>query len=345
MQKSILILLFAVASCFAWYPTYRNVRAYDSLKVDSLKGGLPLKADISGKIEKCTYLKDTSYLITGSLGDSVRYADTAGYIINLPAIDSARIADSAIYVRNLPAIDSARFADSARIANNANIADTVKHQRLSIVTQGPGITVTRSADSFQVSLYSLPAIYSFSNTSPTHYAGQTVTSDSVYWTLTGAPITSQSLTDAGSINIALRGYKFSGSWTTDKYWTLSIDTGTTVVGTATTWMYFYIQKFWGTSANAAPSEGDIEAGSSSWVMQAVANRALGTTTITGGGGYIFYSFPASWGTVYLLDGANPITWNVTTVSLINAYGDTRNYTCYTSPNTIVGTIHLTATGN
>jgi hypothetical protein len=110
-------------------------------------------------------------------------------------------------------------------------------------------------------------------------------------------------------------------------------------------MYFYIQKFCGTSADAAPTAGDIQAGSSSWVQQAAANRALDATAITGGGRYIFYSYPASWGTVYLLDGANPITWNTNTVSLTNAYGDTRNYTCYTSPNVIVGTIHLKATGN
>jgi hypothetical protein len=230
-------------------------------------------------------------------------------------------------------------------ATKSNTSDTVKHQRLSIVSQGSGITVTRSNDTFAVSLYSPPVIASLTNNQATHYAGQTVTGLTASWTLSGAAITSQTITDAGSLSVGDRTHVFSGlTLTSDKYYTLSVTDGVTPTS-ATTWVYFYIQKYMDTCSGAEPSEAQIRARASSWTYQNAAYRTLASTAITGGGKYIYYAFPASWGSIYFLDGAIPITWNLTTVSITNSYGDTRNYSVYTSPNPIVGTIHLTAIGN
>jgi hypothetical protein len=213
------------------------------------------------------------------------------------------------------------------------------------VMAGTGIAVTHVTGAFQVALYALPTIVSLTNTEATHYAGQTVTGLTVNWTLAGAAISSQALTDCTPL-LADRSHVFTSlSLTTDKYYTLTIDTGTTVVGSATTWVYFKIATFYGASTNAAPTESNIEAGTTTWETQDAVNRALANTAITGGGNYPFYAFPSAWGTVALTVGGLPATWNVTTVSITNSYGDTRNYSVYTSPNTTIGTIYLQATGN
>jgi hypothetical protein len=235
--------------------------------------------------------------------------------------------------------------DSVRKASAAVIADTTKAQRLSIVTSGSGITVTRVADSFSVALYAPPSILSLTNTMATNYAGQTVTGLTVNWALGGATITSQTLTDVGSMNIADRTHAFTGlSLATDKYYTLAVTDGVTPTS-ASTWVYFYIAKFRDTTSASAPTEANIEAGTTQWVLQSAANRGLAAVSITGSGKYIYYAYPSAFGTVQINVNGFASTWNRTTVSVTNAYGDNRNYYVYTSPTTIVGTISLSAVAN
>jgi len=207
---------------------------------------------------------------------------------------------------------------------------------------GYGITITNDT----ISLYQPPVIVGLTNNHIVNYAGQTVAAVTVSWALTGATITSQTLTDAGSLSIGDRSHAFTSlSLVADKTYTLAITDGTSP-SSASTYVLFYIQKFYGTTSDAVPTAGDIQAGTSQWAQwSAAGGRNLSSTTITGGGNYIFYAYPSAWGTVSLLDGATPITWNRTTVSVTNAYSHTENYYVYASPNTIVGTIHLTATGN
>jgi hypothetical protein len=289
------------------YPVIRN---------DSLKNAI-LKADTAGIFRKCTYLKDTTYITSGSIYDSVgkaHHADSSDYVKNLPATDSSRIADSSIYVRNP-----------------------------SIVLAGTGITVTRASDSFTVALYSPPSII-ITNNHLINYAGQSVATDSVSWTLSGSTIKYQTLTDIGALSTADRYHNFTGPWTTDKYWTLTVTDSTAPITniTATTWVYFQIQKYMDTCASAAPSEAQIRARASAWTYQNSAYRVLVSTSITGGGKYIYYAYPSAWGVVSIYGNGFFETWNLTTVSITNTYGDTRNYYVYTSPFPIVGTISLEA---
>ena len=189
-----------------------------------------------------------------------------------------------------------------------------------------------------------PLITSLTNTSTTNYVGQTVSAVTVNWTLSGGTITSQSLTDCTPA-LSDRTHSFSAlSLTSDKYYTLTITNGSTQA-TATTWLYFYIQKWYGTSSSATPSAGNIQGGSNTWSFQDTTYRAMSSTNITGGGNYCYYAYPASWGDIKISVNGFSSTWNKTTVSLTNSYGDTRNYYVYTSPTTIVGTISLSAIGN
>lgn len=223
---------------------------------------------------------------------------------------------------------------------NGNDSNKVKR---TVVAAGTGITITQSNDTLRVSEYQPPDIATYTNTAATNYAGQTVTGLTTNWTLTGSPITGQTHTDVSpDPDIADRSHVFTGlSLTTDKTYKLRITDGVTP-DSAYTYVRFYISTFYGTSVNAAPTESDIEAGTATSETQSAVNRALSSTAITGGGNYVFYAYPASWGNVQLYVNGFATTWIKTTVSVTNAYGDTRNYYVYTSPTTIVGSIYLSA---
>jgi hypothetical protein len=234
--------------------------------------------------------------------------------------------------------------------------DTVKSQtaaqvRLNISAVGTtlagyGLTAIRSNDTVVYSLYAAPSIV-ITNNHLLNYAGQSIATDSVSWTLSGSTIKYQALTDAGALSIADRYHNFTGPWTTDKYWTLTVTDSTAPITniSATTYMYFQIQKYMDTCGSAAPSAVQIRARASTWTYDYAAYRVLVSTPIVGGGKYIYYAFPASFGTAYIYANGFLETWNLTTVSITNSYGDTRDYYVYTSPFPIVGSINLEARTN
>jgi hypothetical protein len=305
-MKKLLLLLALCLPAFATPVNYDTVNCH-ALRVTRTKGTQPgtAKFDALGQIWSA----------------AIDTADSAGV---------AHLADTCKHEK-----------DTVRAAYKA---DTVLHPVLTTIKQGYGITVTQSVDTFTVALYTPPVIAALTNTSPTNYAGQMVTGVTVNWTLTGAAITGQTLTDCTPA-LSDRTHAFTGlSLTSDKYYTLAITDGVTPTS-ASTWLYFYVQKWYGTTTDAAPTAGDVQGGTGGWTYQYAAYRALGATNITGGGNYIFYAYPSSFGTVALTVNGFGSTWNRTTVSLTNSYGDTRNYYVYTSPTQIVGTISLIAVGN
>lgn len=230
-------------------------------------------------------------------------------------------------------------------------ADTVLHPILTTVKQGTGITVTSSDDTFFVALYTPPHIASLTNTINVGYAGQTITSANVNWTLSGATITNQTLTDCTPL-LTDRAHAFTGlSITTDKCWTLAVTDGVTPTS-ASTCIYFYIEKWYGTSASGTPASSDIQTGcwgsctnTHPWTYIYTPYRAQSSITMTGGGNYCFYAYPSSWGTVALYTNGFLTVWNLTVVSVTNSYGDTRNYNVYTSPTPIAGSFTFSAVAN
>ena len=180
--------------------------------------------------------------------------------------------------------DSASVSDSILVQQGGLIMRRSKAQmRLDlgkpVVKQGYGITVTtQEPDTYTVALYTPPVIASLTNSTLTNYAGQTVTGTTVSWTLTGAAITEQTLTDC-TPDPSDRSHVFTGlSLTTDKYYTLAITDGVTP-SSASTYVRFYIQKYYDTTSSATPNAANVQAGTSIWTLQYAGYQALSATNI------------------------------------------------------------------
>lgn len=254
--------------------------------------------------------------------------------------DSAYIQKSvnigkSLYIKTTPPDTATKY-----FLTKGNGTDSNKVKR-TVVAAGTGITITQSNDTLRVSEYQPPEIVSYTNNQATHYAGETVTDVTTSWTLSGSAITSQTHTDYTPA-LSDRSHAFTGlSLTVDKTYKLWITDGITP-DSAYTYVRFYIATFYGTSANSAPTESDIEAGTTTWETQSSGNRAQSSVNITGGSNYIFYAYPSSWGDINLYINGFLSNWNITTVSVTNAYGDTRDYYVFTSPTTIVAIVALSA---
>lgn len=180
--------------------------------------------------------------------------------------------------------------------------------------------------------------------------GQSITSVTTSWGVTGSLLT-MTLVDAhslpGSLDVATVTYPYSyptgiGGVTGSYAFTLTItDSAGSVANTS--YLYFKLGKYYGTSASATPTEGIIEAGVETLCADTAASKTLSSRSVAGGGNYIYYAYPASWGalTSLLINGFSS-TWNITTVSVTNSQGNVENYTVYTSPYTISGTITIAA---
>jgi hypothetical protein len=146
-----------------------------------------------------------------------------------------------------------------------------------------------------------------------------------------------------AIAIDSTSYPYSGiGLTGSSTWTLAASDGVTET-TDTTVIAAGLYSYWGQSASATPNETIIEAalnGGSSLEQDQASARSKAEYSQAGGGNYIYYAYPSAWGSVSIKVNGFGSTWNETTVSVTNASGYTCNYKCYTSPNTIVGTVTL-----
>jgi len=109
---------------------------------------------------------------------------------------------------------------------------------------------------------------------------------------------------------------------------------------------FGLYSYWGQSAQPYSSitESIIEAysnGGRTLERDTTSSKTKGTFSQAGGSNYIYYAYPASWGTIsnIIVNGFSS-TWNYSTVSVTNAEGNTENYYAYVSPNVIAGTVTL-----
>jgi hypothetical protein len=202
---------------------------------------------------------------------------------------------------------------------------------------------TSVQDALDNLFYVAATISAFTNNAGTVYKGSTVTGFIASWTIVGT-ITAQTLTGKTPA-LSDRTATYSGlTLTVDTTYTLTIDDAvSSPVDTETTTIYFRLRKYYGSSVSSTPNEAAIEAGSVTASINTAASRALGSTSITGGGNYPFYAYPASWGSVSLTVNGFASVWNETTVSVTSAEGNTENYKVYTSPNQVVGAILLIAT--
>ncbi len=165
--------------------------------------------------------------------------------------------------------------------------------------------------------------------------GQSLASVALSWSYNKS-ILGQTLVgpSAPSIILTDRAATVPGPITADSTWTVQ---GTSLDGSehpsASVSALFWPRRFWGVSA-ASPSAGLLTSLSS----QLSTSRAQ-SRTFTASAEYIYFAWPSSFGTPsFVVGGFASTAWNKTTVSVTNAYGDTRNYDIWQSNyvNTGVG---------
>jgi hypothetical protein len=227
------------------------------------------------------------------------------------------------------------------ISAGAGITGLASNQVTYSVSSHP--TFSSVKDALDHLLYVPSSISSLTNTAGTKYKGDTVTGFVANWAISG-DITAQTLTGKTPA-LGDRTATYTGlSLTADTSYTLTIDDAvSSPVDTAVTTIYFRLRKYHGTSSLAAPDEATIEAATATASINSATSRSMTSTSVTGGGNYPFYAYPAAWGNVSLTVNGFATVWNVTTVSITSAEGNTENYTVYTSPNQVVGAITLVAT--
>jgi len=165
--------------------------------------------------------------------------------------------------------------------------------------------------------------------------GVTVTTVTLNWTITGsADVASQTLTDT-TILPTVRTKAFTGlTLTTNKTYTLVATDSEGGTDTATASVLFYDKRHWGVSASTTLDSAAILALASNELGTA---RTQSRTFDCTGGRYIFFAWPASWGTpTFTVNGLVDSSWVNATVSHTNASGAVVSYHTWRSLNLLNG---------
>jgi len=192
-------------------------------------------------------------------------------------------------------------------------------------------------DEVALLLYDAPSITAFTNSVNTTDLGVTVSSVTFNWTVTGSvALVSQSISDGvGAVTPAtLRTVQKTGlSLTSNTTLTLSVDDGTAYAGhaaTRTSTISFLNRMYWGTYATKTLQ--DAPQNALNLANADFASSRAKTVTINGGGNYIYFCYPASFGdAVFTVGGLRSTAWTkYGPISLTNAYGHQENYYFYVS---------------
>ena len=181
-------------------------------------------------------------------------------------------------------------------------------------------------------LYVAPLLTSFTNNVGTVEIGSTVSTVDLSWAFNKS-IVSQTINQGiGSLSGTLRALTDNGTWTTTRTYTLSASDGVTAVNGNTS-ITFSNRRYWGTSANSTLDNAQILA-----LTNEFSTTRSQTRSITAAGEYIYFAYPAAWGTAsFTVNGLLNTAWELTVVSFTNASGYTSNYNVYRSTNLLTGT--------
>jgi hypothetical protein len=178
----------------------------------------------------------------------------------------------------------------------------------------------------------IPIISSFSNNQGTLEVGATVNSTVLTWALAGNTVTTQYLSYVGTIAPSLLTATDSSSYSANRTYVLSVGDGNTNVS-ASTAVTFKQKNYWGASTATAPTDAQIIALSS-----AFASSRTQTQIVTASAQYIYFAYPANYGTAsFIVNGLPNTAWNLTTRSFVNASGYSSSYNIYQSQNLLSGT--------
>jgi hypothetical protein len=182
-----------------------------------------------------------------------------------------------------------------------------------------------------------PTIASFSGGS-NNEKGQTITTVTAVWTLSGDLPIYSTLTDVSNFDIISEGgtHSYTGLTLTDKTYTLTIGDNTlNPSSTASTTVHFTQYFRYGNSSSTTLTSGQILA----LPNEVLTDYRQRTILIDGSGNYLYFAYPVSYGAVASIwvSGLQDTSWIQNTVSYTNASGYTENYYTYRSLYTQAGT--------
>jgi hypothetical protein len=164
--------------------------------------------------------------------------------------------------------------------------------------------------------------------------GSTITSLTFSWTYNGTPV-NQTISTFGVVTpAALRSKTFNSlAIISDITYTLQATDANANVATANTAVQFQNRRFWGVSANPSPTALDIPllAGNE------LSNTRVQTKTLNGGGMYLVFAWPSSFGVpTFIVNSLPSHGWQLTTVLYTNGLGFTESYDIWRSSNVQFG---------
>lgn len=228
--------------------------------------------------------------------------------------------------------DGLRDAMAKIKANFDEVYPSLAATYAAIATFGQDLTELR--DAIDQVAYVPMTVTSFTNTVGTVEIGSTVTSVTFNWTL-GKTAASVSINQGvGAVTPpSLTTKTVAVSLTSDTVFTLTADDDSSNTGhaaTRTTSVLFQHRMRWGTSAAATlDSEGIATLASS-----AFATTRARSVVVSGGGQYIYFAYPASFGdAAFTVNGLANSAWTKTLVAFTNASGNTTSYAVWRS-NTV-----------
>lgn len=184
-------------------------------------------------------------------------------------------------------------------------------------------------------LYTPPSVTSFSTTPSAgdYDIGRVLDSITFNWT-TNKAITSQSITDIGDIPVNERSVQYDSTVLANKTFTITVSDGKQSASRSLNYRFMH-RAYWG--ASTAPSSYN-GAFISSLSNSRLTTTRTGTITLTAGAGqYIFYCFPASWGTpTFNVGGFDGGFELAATLSFTNGYGITTTYVIWKSDHPNLG---------
>lgn len=182
-------------------------------------------------------------------------------------------------------------------------------------------------DAIDFILYVSISFTSINNSPSIIETGSTISSISTSWGLNKSPI-SQNIVGIGSVSPSLRNFTFTGSYTSDRTFQVSVvdEKGNSANGSATT--SFRNKRYWGSNPNNTLTNFQILSLSSEFAT----NRNQ-SKTINGNGEYVWFAWPATFGSpTFNIDGFQNSDFSSFTQSFTNASGFTTNYYLFKTNN-------------
>jgi len=176
----------------------------------------------------------------------------------------------------------------------------------------------------------------------TYEIGQTISSVTLHWTISGSkPLISQSLNQGiGNITpLTTRTYTHSGQTiTANRTYTITVADDANTASSSTT-VAFSPKRYWGVSNKTVLSDAEIIALSSEFSTNRTQSRVLDCT----GGAYLWFVWESSYGAgSFTVNGLPNTAWTVTTRDMANASGATRNVRMSRSDHLLFGNAYTIA---